>query len=154
LFCNSDLLRQEGLVDPVTKKPRAPATWEELRHYANVLTRYKTPGEKSSGIARLGFGPNFGNSWLYMYAWQAGGELMNADRTKVTLDSAPVARALRYMADVYDDLGGYSQVDAFQGFQKTFAAGPLDSFLQGKVAMKIDGIWSMEAVADWRRDMD
>jgi multiple sugar transport system permease protein len=154
LFCNSDLLRQEGLVDPKTKQPRPPATWEELRQYANVLTRYKRPGDKSSGIARLGFGPNFGNSWLYLYSWQAGGELMNPERTKVTLDSPPVRRALRYMADVYDDLGGYEQVDAFQAYQKAFAAGPLDSFLTGRCAMKIDGIWSMTSVADWQPSMD
>jgi multiple sugar transport system permease protein len=154
LFINSDLLRQEGLVDPKTKQPKAPSTWEELRDYANRLTRYKRPGDKTSGIARLGFGPNFGNSWLYMYAWQAGGELMNADRTKVTLDSPPVVRALRYMADTYDDLGGYARVEAYQAYQRAFGGGPLDGFLDGKVAMKIDGVWSMESIADWDRDMD
>jgi multiple sugar transport system permease protein len=151
LFCNADLLRQEGLVDPQTREPKPPRTWEELREYANALTRYKRPNDKSSGIARLGFAPNFGNSWLYMYAWQAGGELMSEDRKKVTLDSPPVVRALRYMADVYDDLGGFAQCDAFQ---QSFQQGELDPFLRGNVAMKIDGIWSMEQIADWKRNMD
>ncbi len=151
LYCNADLLRQEGLVDPQTKAPRPPRTWEELRQYANSLTRYNRPRDRSSGIARLGFAPNFGNSWLYMYAWQAGGELMNADRTKVLLDSPQVVRALRYMADVYDDLGGFARVDAFQ---QSFQAGELEPFLRGSVAMKIDGIWSMTFMADWKRNMD
>jgi multiple sugar transport system permease protein len=151
LFCNCDLLRQEGLVDPKTKDPRPPRTWEELREYANALTRYRRPNDKNSGLARLGFAPNFGNSWLYMYAWQAGGEFMNADRTKVTLDSPPVVRALRYMADVYDELGGFAQVE---GFRSGFQQGELDPFLQGRVAMKIDGIWYMEQIADWRPNMD
>lgn len=151
LFSNADLLRQEGYIDPATREPRPPQTWEELREYANRLTRYKRPNDPSSGIARLGFAPNFGNSWLYIYAWQAGGELMNADRTKVTLDSPPVVRALRYMADVYDDLGGFAQVDAFQ---QSFQADEMDPFLRGMVAMKIDGAWSLESIANWKRDMD
>lgn len=151
LYCNGDLLRQEGLVDAKTKEPVAPKTWEELRAYAQALTRYQRPDDKLSGIRRLGFAPNFGNSWLYMYAWQAGGELMNADRTKVTLDSPEVGRALKFMAKVYDDLGGFARVDAFQ---QSFQAGELDPFLRGSVAMKIDGIWAMEQIADWKRNMD
>ena len=86
-----------------------------------------------------------------MYAWQAGGELMNADRTKVTLDSPPVVRTLRYMADVYDDLGGYAQVNAFQ---QSFQAGELDPFLRGDLAMKIDGSWKLDPIAEWKPNMD
>ena len=150
LFCNSDLLRQEGLVD-AKGRPQPPRTWEELRQYANALTRFNRAGDKSSGIARLGFAPNYGNSWLYMFAWEAGGQFMNADRTKVTLDAPPNVRALRFMTDIYDDLGGFAQVDAFQD---GFLAGALDPFLQGNVAMKIDGVWSMTDIADWKPNMD
>jgi ABC-type sugar transport system permease subunit/ABC-type glycerol-3-phosphate transport system substrate-binding protein len=150
LYANADLLRQEGLVD-AQGEPRPARNWGELRAYASRLTRYHTAGDKRSGIARLGFGPNYGNSWLYLYAWQAGGELMNPDRTRVTLTAAPVVRALQYMTDIYDDLGGFKQVDAFQS---SFQSGELDPFLRGQVAMKIDGDWALEAIADWRRDMD
>ena len=31
-------------------------TWDELRDYANKLTIYRVPGDKGSGIVRLGFG--------------------------------------------------------------------------------------------------
>jgi len=150
LYVNGDLLRQEGLVDE-KGEPKPPRTWDELRDYGNRLTRYVRPGDKSSGIARLGFGPNYGNSWLYLYAWQAGGELLSPDRKTVTLDSPPVVRALRYMTDIYDDLGGFKRVDAFQS---SFQGGELDPFLRGMVAMKIDGDWSLEGIADWKRDMD
>src|SRR5207248_6998714 len=104
LWSNNDVLRQAGLVDE-KNNPRPPRDWDELREYANKLTLYRVAGDKHSGITRLGFAPNSGNSWLYMYAWQAGGELMNASRTAITMDSPPVVRALRYMTDVYDDLG-------------------------------------------------
>jgi multiple sugar transport system permease protein len=151
LYSNGDLLRQEGFVDPKSKEPLPPKTWEELRQYANALTRYKNPNDKSAGIARLGFAPNFGNSWLYMFAWEAGGEFMSPDLTKVTLDSPPVARALRFMTDVYDDLGGFPQVD---GFQQSFQSASLDPFLRGNVAMKIDTTFAMTFIGEWRRDMD
>src|SRR5205085_9736576 len=86
LYSNANLLRQEGLVDSITGEPRPPQTWTELRQYANSLTRYKN-GNRAQGIERLGLAPNYGNSWLYMYAWQAGGDRMNAQPTGLTLRS-------------------------------------------------------------------
>lgn len=153
LFSNGDLLRQEGLVDAKTGEPKPPRTWKELRQYANALTRYNRPGDKSSGIERIGFAPSssLGNSWLYLYSWEAGGEMMNADRTRVTMDSPQNVRALRFMTNIYDDLGGFSRVDAFA---QTLQAGALDPFLLDEVALKIDGFWYMESIADWRRNMD
>jgi multiple sugar transport system permease protein len=150
LFCNGDVLRQCGLVAE-KGNPKAPRTWDELRDYANKITLYRNNGDKSSGITRLGFAPNTGNSWLYLYAWQAGGEMMNADRTKVTMTAPPVVRALRYMTDVYDDLGGVGQVKSFEEAQQ---GGSLDPFLLGRLAMMIDGNWRVANVADWKPDMD
>ena len=50
LYCNSSILKQEGFVD-AKGNPRPPRTWGELREYANRLTIYRTPGDKSSGIS-------------------------------------------------------------------------------------------------------
>src|SRR4030095_4034217 len=107
-YANSDILRQSGYVEP-NGEPRLPKNWDELREYAAKLTRFKTPGDKSSGIARLGCAPRIGNSWLYLFAWQAGGEFLNADRNVCTMASAPVVRALHYMTGIYDQLGGAGQ---------------------------------------------
>jgi ABC-type sugar transport system permease subunit/ABC-type glycerol-3-phosphate transport system substrate-binding protein len=146
LFSNSNLLRQAGKVDE-DYEPVPPQNWDELRQYANDLTEY----DARRNIIRLGFAPNFGNSWLYIYAWQAGGELLSADRTRVTMDSPPVVRALQYMVDVYDDLGGFARVNAYQqGFQ----GGALDPFVMGQIAMKIDGDWALENIGDWAPHMD
>ena len=79
-----NMLRQVGLVDE-HGNPKPPRTWDELRDYENKLTIFNRPGDKTSGIKRLGFAPNTGNSFLYIFSWQAGGEVMNPDRTKVTL---------------------------------------------------------------------
>ncbi len=150
MYINADLLRQEGLVDS-QGNPQPPRNWKELRAYANKLTRYINPNNKSDGIRRLGFAPNFGNSWLYLYGWQAGGHFMNADHTKVTMDSPPIVRALKFITDIYDDLGGYPQVASFQS---AFQAGPLDPFLRGQIAMEINVDSYLNTIADWRRNMD
>ena len=146
LYSNNNHLRQAGLVDE-RGGPRPPRNWDELRRDAVLLTRRDGGGR----MTRLGFAPSFGDSWLYLYAFQAGGNLLNAAGTRVTLDSPPVVRALRYMTDVYDDLGGAQGVDGFQsGFQKDAH----DPFLQNQVSMKIDGDWGMATIAQYRRDMD
>jgi multiple sugar transport system permease protein len=118
-----------------------------LRAAANKLTVRNSAG----GITRLGFAPNYGNSWLYMYAWQAGGNMLSSDGTKVTMDSPPVRRALRFMVDLYDDLGGASKVNAFQsGFQD----GAFDPFLLGQISMKIDSTWGLQQMINWNPRMD
>ncbi|HTL28160.1 MAG TPA: extracellular solute-binding protein [Tepidisphaeraceae bacterium] len=150
LFINCDLLRQAGLVDE-HGKPKPPKDWDELRQYASKLTLYERPNDKSSRIVRLGFAPNTGNSYLYIYSWQAGGEFMNPERTKVTLDAPPNVRALRYMTECYDDLGGVEKVDAYQ---QNVQVGDLDPFLRGTLAMQINVAGFMETIADWKPDMD
>lgn len=149
LFSNASQLRQAGMVDPATGEPRPPRTWEELRDVANRLTiRDKSTGN----LVRLGFAPNVGNSWLYMYAWQAGGDLLSKDGTRVTFDTPPVRRALRFITDLFDDLGGVTKVDAFESsFQE---GGPLDPFLTGKLSLKIDHTFALQQMINWKPDMD
>jgi multiple sugar transport system permease protein len=150
LYANLDLLRQEGLTDE-RGEPKLPATWTELREYAKRLSRYRVPGQIDSGLVRLGFAPAFGDSFLYMFAFEAGGRLLSEDGLRATMDSPPVVRALRFMADVYDDIGGVRQANAFQ---QSFQTGPLDPFVKGQVAMKIDGNWYLETLGDWKPDMN
>ena len=150
LYANSDILRQAGYVES-NGEPRLPKNWDDLHEYTRRLTRFKTPGDKTSGVARLGFAPRIGNSWLYLFAWQAGGEFLNADRTLCTMNSPPVVRALHFMADLYDDLGGVGQVTALE---QTYGGGAVDPFIQNQVVMKIQGDDYLERIADWRPDMD
>lgn len=149
LFCNANELRQVGSVNPKTGQPQPPRTWHELRTLADKLTQRDPVTGK---ISRLGFAPEYGNSWLYMYAWEAGGNFLNPAGTVVTLDTPPVRRALRCMVDLYDDLGGVAQVNAFQSSLQ--GSGPLDPFLTGKVAMKIDTTSALQAMVNWNPDMD
>jgi ABC-type sugar transport system permease subunit/ABC-type glycerol-3-phosphate transport system substrate-binding protein len=151
LYANLDLLRQEGLTDE-RGEPKLPTTWGEIRAYAKRLSRYRAPGDTDSGLVRLGFAPNFGDSFLYMFAFEAGGRLLSRDGLHATMDSPPVVRALRFMTDVYDDLGGSEAVNAFQ---ESFQTGALDPFVKGQVAMKIDGNWYLgDTLGDFKPDMN
>ena len=151
LYTNLDLLRQEGLVGE-KGEPKIPTTWEELREDGKRLSRHRVPGKADSGLVRLGFAPVFGDSFLYMFAFQAGGQLLSPDGLRATMDSPRVMRALRFMTDVYDDMGGVQEANAFQ--QSFQAGGPLDPFIRGQVAMKIDGNWYLETLGDWKPDMN
>jgi len=142
LYYNRTLFREAGL-DP--NKP--PQTWDELLDCAKKLTRYR----KDGGFERIGFIPNFGNSWLYLYSWQNGGEFMSPDGRKCTMNNRYSVQALEYMTSVYDTLKG---VDAINSFSSGFKANELDPFLTGLVAMKIDGNWFTNNVARYAPDLD
>ena len=147
LFYNKDLLKRAGYVDE-RGEGRPPRTWEELEQMAARLTERDDQGR----VVRLGFVPNYGNSWLYIYGWMNGGEFMSADGRACTLNGPRIVEALGFMTRVYDALGGAKDVYAFQS---SFQGGDLDPFITGKIAMKIDGFWIVSgALASFGRDLN
>ncbi len=142
LFYNSDLLQRAGLVNPAGHAV-PPKTWKQLEQYAIALTHRDAYGN----LTQLGFAPNYGNSWLYMFAFLNGGRFMNRAGTRVTMDSPAVVRALAFMAHLYHLVGGISRADAFL---TSTSAPELDPFLTGRIAMKIDGDWFMQAIAQYK----
>jgi multiple sugar transport system substrate-binding protein len=110
MFTHVENAQKAGL-DP--NKP--PARWSEIREAAKKAFR-GSPG----GIEHLGWYPFMGSGgnglWLVPY-WQLGGELFNADQTKMTLVNDKAIEALTWLKLVVDDNGGWQAVDAFR---KTF----------------------------------
>ena len=146
LLYNKDILVRHGFVDD-QGEAKPPQSWEELREMALAMTEIDEKGNVKS----IGFIPNYGNSWLYMYGWQAGGKFMSPDGLRCTLNDPGITYALEFMTQIYEELGGAKQVYAFQS---TFQGEALDPFIQGKVAMKIDGVWIMKSLAFYGRDLD
>ena len=144
LFYNKDLFVRAGLVDE-KGEARPPRDWDELKEYAVRLTERDDHGR----LKVLGFAPLFGNSWLYMYGWMNGAEFVSPDGRTCRLNDPKVVEALQWMVDAYDAMGGY---DAVNSFQAGFQGGELDPFIQGKVAMKIDGFWVLGGLASYGRD--
>ena len=141
LYYNEDLLERAGLVD-AQGKAKPPQNWRELKEYAVRLTEFDADGN----MTRLGFAPNYGNSWLYIYGWLNGGRFMSEDGRTCTLAEPSIVEALAFMVEIYDALGGVEKVDAFQS---AFQTGEFDPFFMGKVAMKIDGNWTLNNIADY-----
>jgi ABC-type sugar transport system permease subunit/ABC-type glycerol-3-phosphate transport system substrate-binding protein len=128
-------LRAAGL-DP----DRAPRTWKETLAYNRVLTEFN----KDGSIRKAGFIPKLGDSWLYLFAFQTNASFMSEDGKTCTLDTPAAEKALQYMVDHYDLLGGYEKVLAFQAGMQVKENDPL---LIGQVAMKIDGDWILPDMA-------
>lgn len=146
LLYNKDMLIRHGFTNELGQA-RPPRTWQELGTMALAMTE-REPG---GGIKTMGFIPNYGNSWLYLYGWQAGGHFMSEDGRTCTLNHPDVVYALRWMKGMYEKLGGTKAVYAFQS---TFQGEALDPFILGKVAMKIDGVWVMSSLARYGRDLN
>ncbi|GAB4466440.1 MAG: hypothetical protein OHK0029_37760 [Armatimonadaceae bacterium] len=142
LFYNRAMFREVGL-DPDSP----PQTWEELLEISKKLTRKNADGT----FDRIGFIPNYGNSWLYLYSWQNGGEFMSEDGRTCTLAAPENIGALQYMVDVYDALGGYENVNIFQS---SFQGGENDPFFTGKIGMVINGSWIVPNIARYAPGMD
>ena len=142
LYYNRELFRRAGL-DP----NRPPRTWEQLIEYATRLTHRRRDGS----YQQIGFIPNYGNSWLYLYSWQQGGGFMSPDGRTCTLANPRTTKALAWMVSVYDRLGGAEPISAFTS---TFQGNELDPFLIGKVAMKTDGNWVLNSIARYRPRLD
>ena len=145
LYYNRDLFRDAGL-DP----DRPPRTWTELLDYAITLTKRDSRGR----LKRIGFIPNHGNSWLYFYGWQNGGEFMSPDGKRCTLNDPKIVEALEWITHAYDVMGGRREV--VSGFESSFVTGETsaDPFMIGKVAMKIDGDWFLNFIARYKPDLD
>jgi multiple sugar transport system permease protein len=141
LYYNEDLLIRAGYVDD-RGRARPPRDWDELQEYAIKLTERDAQGN----IQVLGFAPNYGNSWLYLYGWQNGGTFMSADGRTCTLAEPPIVEALRYITGVYDALGGVEKVDVFQSRASTTIGDP---FIKGQLAMAINVDQWLNGISDY-----
>ena len=145
-YYNKDLLKRAGLVDE-QGNAKPPKDWEELRDYAIRLTERDEQGR----LMTAGYIPQFGNMFLYIYGWMNDAQFMTPDGRQCRLNAPEAVEALTYMVSLYDTLGGYQQLSAFQaGFQ----GNELDPFIQGKVAMMVHGAWHLPFLARYGRNLD
>lgn len=142
LYWNKDLFREAGY-DPEVP----PYTWDELREYALKLTKY----DKRNNYESIGFIPMYGNSRLYLWGWQNGGELLTEDGRTITMNTPEWTEALEYLTMLYDELGGAKKISAFSS---SFQTGQMDPFLTGKVAMLAQGNWFISDIARYNPELD
>jgi multiple sugar transport system permease protein len=139
---NAATLKAAGL-DP----NRAPRTWSELLAYSKALTVYNADGT----LRIAGFIPTYGDSWLYLYAFENDARFISEDGKRCTADSPEAVQALQLIVDGYKVEGGYENC---VGFESGFLYDENDPFVRGKVAMKIDGSWQLNTLSASAPNLD
>ena len=151
-FYNKDLFVRAGLVyqsGPKKGQAKPPRTWKELKADALRLSQWRDKAHQRLKV--VGFAPLLGNSFLYMYGWLNGGKFITDHGHKCTLNDPKIVGALEWMKSVYQELGGYENVQAFAA---GFGSDALDPFISGKVAMKIDWYGNIQKIANYGPDVN
>lgn len=122
VYYNKRLFAEAGI-------ERAPATWDELADAARRTTRDGVHG------LQIPIGSSEWTVWTWQcFLWQAGGELLSADRRRAAFNSPAGVAALDFWIALMDSGAAV--------FSETDAGYKTDAFLAGRVAMTINGPWN------------
>ena len=141
LYYNRELFREAGL-DP----DRPPKTWSELREFSQLLTKRRPDGR----LEQIGAVPSWGNTGLYLYCWQKGGEFLSEDGTRVTLDDPRNVAALTWIRDYVRDYG----IEQLLTLQTGFGAENQNPLITGRVAMIVYDVGTLTMLERYGADLD
>jgi ABC-type glycerol-3-phosphate transport system substrate-binding protein len=145
LIYNKDMFKAAGL-DP----EQPPKTWDDLYEFSKKLTIDKN---KDGNFEQVGFFvpvfPSSGsrNGWMVWqfrpFIWQAGGEIIEADQSKVIFDSKEAISALSLWQKLFKE-------------QKlsTFTSDFDMAFVSKQLAMAMDGPWSLPRYKDLMKNLN
>lgn len=128
LFYNKKLFDAAKLAYPTNDW-----TWDDLRTAAKKLTDAK---KGVFGLDLPIYNSDGGYTWTWLpFLWQAGGTMLNEDRTKATFNSPEGVKALEFWKDM---------VQADKSCPLQAAPSGVNRFTSGLTAMTIDGPWNLE----------
>ncbi len=126
LHYNTEILKNAGFEKP-------PETIEEMDKMMDKITVLENGRMKMSG-----FIPGEPGWWNWCYMPYFGGKLWDGD-SKITANDKDNIRAMTWIQSISKRFGA-SQMSSFKGGFGNFAS-PQNAFLDGKVAMEIQGVW-------------
>lgn len=139
----ADRLRAAGL-DP----DRAPQTLTELDAYAQVLTR-RDP--QTGRYTQVGFMPTEPGWWTWSWGYWFGGRLID-ERGNITATDPGIVAAYRWFHQI-DEQYTAEDLDTFRSSAVTFDS-PRNPFIEGKVAMEIQGVWMVNFIEKYNPTME
>ncbi|GAA1970877.1 sugar ABC transporter substrate-binding protein [Nocardioides panacihumi] len=114
--------------------PKDDWTWADFQSAAAKLT------DKGKGI--FGTAAELNNQQTYYNTiYQAGGSVLNADKTASTYTAPETVQGLKFWTDLVDK--GYSP-----SIQQMTDTSPMDMFQTGKVAMVWEGSWNVKPLSE------
>ncbi|MCA9413611.1 MAG: extracellular solute-binding protein, partial [Candidatus Omnitrophica bacterium] len=135
--------------------PRPPLTWEEMKSHNRFFVRRDERG----ALEQVGYLPDQGNCYLYMYGFQNGGHFMNMEENRCTLNDPKIVEALEYMCDIYADYSPEGD-DRIAGrkqaarFSQAFQGGVNQPFLEGQLAFWVDTEGFMSIISRYKPNLN
>ena len=142
LHYNRQLFQKAGL-----NPDKPPQTIEEMDAMALKLTTY-TPDKK---LDHSGFLPSEPGWWNWGWGYVFGGKLWDG-KTKITANSPENVRAYEWVQAYSKKFGG-TNLQSFQSGLGNFSS-PQNGFLDGKVAMEIQGVWMYNYITKYVPSFD
>jgi len=131
LFYNKDLFTAAGVDEPTDDW-----TWDDLKAAAKKLT---DTSNKDKPVYGMGVPADPGR--FPIFAFQAGGNIMNADFSDTELDSAKTVEGAKFYTSFKADGSGALPSDVGEGWQGTV-------FGKGQFAMVYEGGWLIPYLRD------
>ncbi len=138
IIYNKDMFRKYNKDNPDKKLdfPNEKWTWDDYRKAAEALTQHRDDRKRLVYGASMGFHRNR----FPMFVWQAGGEVINKEKTKCLMDSPEAIRAMQFM---YDILWKYKCAPTAQTQMEGLAEqGEGDRFCKQRIAMLLTARYS------------
>lgn len=132
---NKTMFEENGIELPDVD---VPYTWNEFVETGQALTLDKD-GDGELDQWATGFNVNWS---LHSFVWGNGGEWLNEDNTKVTVDTPEFAEALQFFADMTNEHGltpSTSQAETLDTYQR---------WMSGELAFFPVGPWDMSTYND------
>ncbi len=135
LYYNKDLFDAAGLDYPTSD-------WQNGMSYDEFYNLVETLTVGEGANKQYGFACTFDLSYLFPLFWQNGADFVSADGTTSTINTPEGIATLEYI----DNLMFENEYSPSLSTLNTM--GPRDLFLTGKIAMYMDGNWSMNAMSE------
>jgi multiple sugar transport system substrate-binding protein len=139
LLWRKDLFEKAGL-----EPDKGPIDWDELTDYALQLTERDGDAFDIAGFYLPMSGYGTWHRWV-AFLWQAGGDILNEDQTRVIINEQPGVEALQFLADLLTK----HKVSPISAIEQ---AGP-PIFTTGMVAMMIGGQDALAEVKQYAPDL-